>query len=135
MLVGRLGYGSVDSSFVDLFVVLFVLGKLNSSIAPGLAQSPTPRPEPDQSSAKPAPTTTPPADRRPSATGRLRRRRKSRTRRWPGDVLLNPVWSWHRVRNDADRATGLVAMGSCRFSVSRQDEGGWEEAWTWREGL
>ncbi|CAK9086563.1 unnamed protein product [Durusdinium trenchii] len=36
----------------------------------------------------------------------------------PGDVLLNPVWSWHRVRNDADRATGLVAMGSCRFSES-----------------
>eukprot|EP00913_Durusdinium_trenchii_P035833 g33531.t1 len=34
------------------------------------------------------------------------------------DVLLNPVWSWHRVRNDADRATGLVAMGSCRFSES-----------------
>eukprot|EP00434_Breviolum_minutum_P016252 symbB.v1.2.014322.t1/scaffold1020.1/size145545/10 len=34
----------------------------------------------------------------------------------PGDVLFNPVWSWHRVRNEADRNTNLVAMGSCRFS-------------------
>ena len=34
----------------------------------------------------------------------------------PGDVLFNPVWSWHRVRNEADPKTKLVAMGSCRFS-------------------
>ena len=34
----------------------------------------------------------------------------------PGDVLFNPVWSWHRVRNEADPNTNLVAMGSCRFS-------------------
>lgn len=36
----------------------------------------------------------------------------------PGDVLLNPVWSWHRVRNEADPDTNLVAMASCRFSES-----------------
>ena len=34
----------------------------------------------------------------------------------PGDVLFNPVWSWHTVRNEADPNTNLVAMGSCRFS-------------------
>lgn len=31
-----------------------------------------------------------------------------------GDVVLNPVWSWHRVDNEADKETGLVAMASCR---------------------
>lgn len=33
-----------------------------------------------------------------------------------GDVILNPVWSWHRVENEADQSTGLVAMATCRSS-------------------
>ena len=34
----------------------------------------------------------------------------------PGDSLYNPPWSWHKVRNTADKETKLVVAAACRWS-------------------
>ena len=34
----------------------------------------------------------------------------------PGDSFYNPPWSWHKVKNTADKERKLVVMSSCRWS-------------------